>query len=121
MMQSSNNVYTRALRFAGGSARCAMAASLGLSSTHLRQPYIGCGFDGVPGGVRNELTLADAARLYAAVDNGTALSGTPRLAFFDILAGHQAASDPWGRSSRRKRRAWQVGDRPAVPAQLNVR
>jgi hypothetical protein len=124
MMQSSNNVYTRAfaLRWGLGPVQ-AMAASLGLSSTHLRQPYIGCGFDGVPGGVRNELTLADAARLYAAVDNGTALSGTPRLAFFDILAGGiRSASDPWGQVVTQE--AASLGKSAIVPqflAQLNVR
>jgi hypothetical protein len=98
-------------------------AGLGMSSTHLRQPYIGCGFSAVPGGVRNELTLADAARLYAAVDNGTALSGTPRLAFFDILAGGiRSASDPWGQVVTQE--AASLGKSAIVPqflAQLNVR
>ena len=76
----------------------AMAKSLGMSSTHLNQPYIGCGFTDVPGGVRNELTLADAAKLYAAVSNGTALSGTARTDFFNFLVGGApSASDPWGK------------------------
>jgi hypothetical protein len=72
MMQASNNVFTRAFAIHWGLGPVqAMANGLGMSSTHLSQPFIGCGFQG---GVRNELTLADAARLYAAVDNGTALS-----------------------------------------------
>ena len=107
MIQSSNNVYTRAfaLRWGLGPVQ-AMAAGLGMSSTHLSQPFIGCGFGAVPGGVRNELTLADAARLYAAVDRGTALSGAARTTFFDILVGGpRSASDPWGQSSPMKRQA----------------
>ena len=51
----------------------------------------------MPGGVRNELTLADAAKLYAAVSNGKALSGKPRTTFFNTLVGGiQPASSPWG-------------------------
>jgi hypothetical protein len=94
-----------------------------MSSTHLSQPYIGCGFDAVPGGVRNELTLADAARLYTAVDNGTALSGTARLTFFDILVGGlRSASDPWGQVVTQE--AASLGKSAIVPQfldQLNVR
>ena len=37
--------------------------------------------------MRNELTLADAARLYAAVSNSKALKGTARTTFFKILVG----------------------------------
>ena len=95
MMQASNNVFTRAFALKWGLGPVqAMASSLGMSSTHLSQQYIGCGFQG---GVRNQLTLADAARLYAAVDNGTALSGTARSTFFSILAGGSpSATDAWG-------------------------
>jgi len=95
MIQQSNNVYTRAFAIKWGLGPVqAMANGLGMSSTHLNQPYIGCGF---LGGVRNELTLADAARLYGAVDNGTALSGSARATFFSILVGGTPqASDPWG-------------------------
>jgi hypothetical protein len=98
MIQNSNNIYTRAFAIHWGLGPVeAMAKSLGMSGTHLNQPYIGCGFTGVPGGVRNELTLADAAKLYAAVNNKTALSGTARTTFFNILVGGApSASDPWG-------------------------
>jgi hypothetical protein len=124
MIQSSNNVYTRAfaLRWGLGPVQ-AMAAGLGTSSTHLSQPYIGCGFGAVPGGVRNELTLADAARLYAAVDNGTALSGSARTTFFNILVGGpRSASDSWGQVVTQE--AASLGKSAIVPqflAQLNVR
>lgn len=95
MIQQSNNVYTRgfAIRWGLGPVE-AMAKSLGMASTHLDQPFIGCGF---LGGVRNELTLADAARLYAAVSNGKALSGAARTTFFKILVGGTpVATDPFG-------------------------
>jgi beta-lactamase family protein len=124
MIQSSNNVYTRAfaLRWGLGPVQ-AMAAGLGMSSTHLSQPFIGCGFGAVPGGVRNELTLADAARLYAAVDRGTALSSAARTTFFDILVGGpRSASDPWGQVVTQE--AASLGKSAIVPqflAQLNVR
>ena len=85
MIQQSNNVYTRAFAIRWGLGPVeAMAKSLGMNSTHLDQPFIGCGFQG---GVRNELTLADAARLYAAVSNSKALKGTARTTFFKILVG----------------------------------
>lgn len=98
MIQNSNNIYTRAFAIKWGLGQVeAMATSLGMSNTHLNQPYIGCGFRGVPGGIRNELTLADAAKLYAAVNNGTALSGPARTTFFKTLVGGAPAStDPWG-------------------------
>jgi len=98
MIQQSNNIFTRAFAIRWGLGPVeAMAKALGMSSTHLNQPFIGCGFRGVPGGVRNELTLADAAKLYAAVSNGKALSGTARTTFFKILVGGTpVASDPWG-------------------------
>jgi hypothetical protein len=95
MIQQSNNVYTRAfaIRWGLGPVQ-AMAKSLGMNSTHLNQPFIGCGFQG---GVRNELTLADAARLYAAVSNSKALTGTARTTFFNILVGGApVASDAFG-------------------------
>jgi hypothetical protein len=95
MIQSSNNVYTRAFAIKWGTGPVqAMANGLGMSSTHLNQANIGCGFRGA---VRNELTLADAARLYAAVDNGTALTGTARTTFFNTLVGGTpSASSAWG-------------------------
>jgi Beta-lactamase enzyme family/Polyglycine hydrolase-like, structural repeat len=95
MIQQSNNIYTRAfaLRWGLGPVQ-AMANSLGMTSTHLNQAYIGCGF---LGGVRNELTLADAAKLYAAVSNSKALTGKARTTFFNILVGGTpVATDPFG-------------------------
>jgi len=98
MIQVSNNIFTRAFAIRWGLGPVeAMAQSLGMSSTHLNQPFIGCGFRGVPGGVRNELTLADAAKLYSAVSRGKALSGAARTTFFKILVGGAPAiTDPWG-------------------------
>ena len=95
MMQQSNNIYTRAFALKWGLGPVeAMAKSLGMTSTHLNQAYIGCGF---LGGVRNELTLFDAAKLYAAVSNGKALSGGARNTFFNILVGGKpSVSDPFG-------------------------
>jgi len=95
MIQDSNNIYTRAFALHWRLKPVqAMATSLGMTSTHLNQPYIGCGF---LGGVRNELTLADAAKLYAAVSNGKALSGAARTTFFKILVrGTPVATDPFG-------------------------
>jgi hypothetical protein len=95
MIQQSNNVYTRAFAIRWGLGPVeAMAKSLGMSSTHLSQPFIGCGFQGR---VRNELTLADAARLYAAVSNSKALKGAARTTFFNILVGGApVASDAFG-------------------------
>jgi Beta-lactamase enzyme family/Bacterial tandem repeat domain 1 len=121
MIQSSNNVYTRAfaLRWGLGPVQ-AMAAGLGMASTHLNQPYIGCGFRG---GVRNQLTLADAARLYAAVDNGTALPSSMRALFFAILVGAgRPAADAWGQVVTQE--AASLGKSAIVPqflAQLSVR
>ena len=124
MMQQSNNTYTRAFAIRWGLGPVeAMAKSLGMSGTYLNQPYIGCGFRGVPGGVRNELTLADAARLYAAVDNGTALSGSARGTFFYFLiGGPRSASDPWGQVVTQE--AASLGKSAIVPqflAQMDVR
>jgi hypothetical protein len=95
MIQQSNNIYTRAFALKWGLGPVeAMAKSLGMTSTHLNQAYIGCGF---LGGVRNELTLSDAAKLYAAVSNGKALSGAARNTFFNILVGGKpSVSDPFG-------------------------
>jgi hypothetical protein len=124
MMQQSNNVYTRAFAIRWGlPAVQAMATSLGMSSTHLSQPFIGCGFRGVAGGVRNELTLADAARLYAAVSNGSALSGAARTTFFNTLLGGPASvSDPWGQVVTQEAAAQgKSGIVSQFLAQLNVR
>ena len=50
-----------------------MAASLGMSSTHLNQPFIGCGFQG---GVRNELTLSDAQQAWPYLTYGSLVTVT---------------------------------------------
>jgi hypothetical protein len=121
MMQQSNNVYTRAfaIRWGVGPVQ-AMAQSLGMSNTHLRQAYIGCGFRG---GIRNELTLADAAKLYSSVDRGVALTGTARSTFFNILAGGTpSASDAFGTVVSQEAAA--LGKSAIVPqflAQFNIR
>src|ERR1700738_738143 len=62
----------------------AMVASLGMSNTHLGQAFIGCGFQG---GVRNDLTVTDAAKLYGAVQQATALSPQYNKIFFNTEAG----------------------------------
>jgi hypothetical protein len=93
MIQDSNNIYTRAFALKWGLAKVQkLADQLGMSSTHLYQPYIGCGF---LGGVRNDLTLADAAKLYASVSNSKSLKGATRTEFFDILVGGPAQDAPW--------------------------
>jgi hypothetical protein len=93
MIQDSNNIYTRAFAIKWGLAKVEqLAQQLGMSSTHLDQPYIGCGF---LGGVRNQLTLADAARLYASVSNSKSLTGAKRAEFFSILVGGPTEDAPW--------------------------
>jgi beta-lactamase family protein len=95
MMQNSNNIMTRAFAIKWGlPAVQSMATSLGMSRTHLRQSRIGCGFQG---GVRNELTAADVAKLYQAVQNGSALSGAARNTFWSTeLGGSPSSTDAWG-------------------------
>jgi Beta-lactamase enzyme family len=121
MMQQSNNVFTRAfaIRWGLGPVQ-AMAQSLGMSNTHLRQAYISCGFRG---GVGNELTLADAAKLYSSVDRGVALTGAARSTFFNILAGGSpSAGDPFGAVVSQEAAA--LGKSAIVPqslAQFNIR
>lgn len=121
MMQQSNNVYTRAfaIRWGLGPVQ-ALAESLGMTNTHLRQAYIGCGFRG---GVRNELTLSDAAKLYSSVDRGVALSGTARTTFFSILAGGAPSTgDAYGVVVTQEAAA--LGKSAIVPqflAQFNIR
>lgn len=121
MMQQSNNIMTRAFAIKWGLGPVqAMATGLGMTSTHLSQPRIGCGF---VGGVRNRLTLADIAKLYKAVQNGTALSGTSRDIFFNTeLGGSPSASDAWG--SVVSQEAASLGKSSVVPqflAAMNVR
>jgi Beta-lactamase enzyme family/Polyglycine hydrolase-like, structural repeat len=94
MMRNSDNIMTRAFAKKWGLANVqAMASGLGMSSTHLRQAYIGCGFRG---GVRNELTLRDVDLLYRQVQNSVALSGANRATFFSTLLGGSPSTDSWG-------------------------
>ena len=121
MMQQSNNVFTRAFAIRWGLAPVqAMADSLGMTNTHLRQPYIGCGFRG---GVRNELTLSDAAKLYSSVDQGIVLTGTAKSTFFTILAGgNPSLGDAYGTVVSQEAAA--VGKSAIVPqflSQFNIR
>jgi hypothetical protein len=89
MIQSSNNIYTRAIVKQWGTAPVeAYAHSIGMTSTFLAQAYLGCGFRG---GVRNEVSLTDFAALYRAVDSGSALTGTARQFFLDTLVGGPGA------------------------------
>jgi len=92
MMHNSDNRVTRAFEVRYGIANVqAMATGLGMSETYLRQAFIGCGFRGA---VRNELTLTDAATLYAAVVNKTALDAKYSKKFFSIeLGGAPAPTD----------------------------
>ena len=85
MMQNSDNRVTRGMEERYGIANVqSMATSLGMSKTGLRQAFIGCGFQG---GVRNELTLTDAATLYASVQRHVALNAASAKKFFSIEAG----------------------------------
>lgn len=96
MLEVSDNRITRALavRF-GVSAVNAWASAIGLKSTHIGQPFIGCGFKG---GVRNDFTLSDAARVYAGIWNGHLLAGTERSDLLSyLLGGRPTASSEWGK------------------------
>jgi hypothetical protein len=89
MIQSSNNVYTRAFAVKWGTAAVqAFAHSIGMGSTFVGQAFIGCGFRGA---VRNEISLSDLVTLYRAVDEGTALTGTARHTFLNTLVGGPGA------------------------------
>lgn len=83
VMQQSNNVYTRALVICWSLAP-AMAVSLGihLSSSCVYRLRIHC-----RGGVMNEQTLSNAAKLYSSVYQGIALAGTAKSTFFNIRVG----------------------------------
>lgn len=116
MIQSSNNIYTRAFAILWGTGPVeAMAAGLGMSSTFLNQEYVGCGFRGA---VRNELTLQDLAVLYRAVDNGSALSGSARQTFLNTLVGSPGAGGAVF-SSVVSREASKMGKSSIVPQFLS--
>lgn len=95
MMQESNNIFTRAFALKWGlPAVQSMASGLGMSSTHLNQPNIGCGFRNA---FRNELTLSDVTKLYSSVDRGVALSEHQRTIFFNTLfGGSPTTTDAFG-------------------------
>lgn len=95
MMQESNNIFTRAFALKWGlPAVQSMASGLGMSSTHLNQPNIGCGFRNA---LRNELTLSDVTKLYSSVDRGVALSEPQRTIFFNTLfGGSPTTTDAFG-------------------------
>jgi hypothetical protein len=71
MMKSSDNRTTRALqRYYGADNVTAWAQSIGLSKATYIKQIIGCGYKN---NLRNAFTLADAGKLYEAVENGTLL------------------------------------------------
>ena len=85
MMTVSDNRMTRGMALRYGMANvAAFAASLGLTHTHLNQDRIGCLF---VNGVRNELSLVDAARLYEQVETGPLLTAASRTSFYHHMLG----------------------------------
>jgi hypothetical protein len=84
MMQASDNRTTRGYQLRYGHATLnAFVTSIGMANTELRQ-IIGCGFNN---GLRNDLTLVDAGKLYEGVANGSLLSGANRTTFYEIMLG----------------------------------
>jgi hypothetical protein len=62
----------------------ALAASIGMTNTALRQSRIGCGFVGA---VRNDFTLVDAGKLYEGVADGSLLDAPTTATFNQIMIG----------------------------------
>jgi hypothetical protein len=62
----------------------ALAASIGMTNTVLRQSRIGCGF---VGGVRDDFTLVDAGKLYEGVADGSLLDAPDAATFNQIMIG----------------------------------
>jgi hypothetical protein len=90
MMQNSDNRTTRGFQLRWGHPTLnAFADSLGMTNTELRQ-IIGCGFNN---GLRNDLTLVDAGKLYESVVNGSSLTGSSRTTFWNILLGGRFVDD----------------------------
>jgi hypothetical protein len=87
MMKNSDNRTTRGfqLRFGGNPSLNATAALAGMDDTELRQ-VLGCGFRN---GLRNDLTLVDAGKLYEGVIDGSVLNDTngARAAFWSSMIG----------------------------------
>jgi hypothetical protein len=96
MLQVSDNRITRAFAVKFGvNTVNAWAKSIGLKSTHIGQPFIGCGFDGA---VRNDFTLANAGLVYAGIWNGHLVTGAPRADLLSyLLGGTPSASSEWGK------------------------
>jgi hypothetical protein len=70
MMKNSDNRTTRALQlYYGADNVTAWAQTMGMKATYIKQ-IIGCGYRN---NLRNAFTLADAGKLYEAVENGTLL------------------------------------------------
>jgi hypothetical protein len=92
MMYNSDNRATRAMEERYGIANVQnLARIIGLPNSTLAQPFIGCGFQG---SVRNQLTAADIADLYAKVATGKVLSSSFTKTFFaDELGGTPASTD----------------------------
>jgi hypothetical protein len=85
MMFNSDNRVTRGMEERYGMSNVqAMATSIGLSHTSLKQAFIGCAYQG---GVRNELTTSDAATLYSLVQQGKELTPYYTNTFFNDLPG----------------------------------
>jgi hypothetical protein len=90
MMQVSDNRATRgfALRYGVADVN-ALAASLGMTGTHIGQDRVGCGFEN---GVRNDLTLSDFDKLYGAVATGAALNPANTNTFWSTMINFGAFS-----------------------------
>ncbi len=92
MMQISDNRTTRGFQLRYGNAALNATADLaGMTNTRVRQ-VLGCGFRD---GLRNDLTLVDAGRLYEGVVDGSLLSDafSARPAFWRLMNGGPIPSD----------------------------
>jgi hypothetical protein len=90
MLQVSDNRVTRGFALRYGLADVnALAASLGMTSSHIGQDRVGCGF---VNGVRNDLTLSDFDKLYEAVAGGTALNHANANTFWSTMFNFGAFS-----------------------------
>lgn len=89
MMQYSDNPRTRSsLETVGVQRVNDLAAAIGMSNTRINQTLLGCGAPPF-----NNLTLADIARLYEVVADGTQLSGFFRDRFYSLMAGTEMLAD----------------------------
>ena len=90
MMQVSDNRTTRGVVLKYGfPALNALADTIGMTATNLAQ-NVGCGLNN---GLRNDLTLVDAGKLYEGVSNGSLISGSDRDSFWSIMLGGVPASN----------------------------